>query len=222
MNNRYGESLFDCAPSAAFHAMASRPWFPAAIDVSALRVSAPGDLNRAFVSVNRGSSPSVDPGVVAIAANGWEDLARICTYGRHLVALTPAGGRRSRAFERTVKQYTVACREQVVRAIDAGLTRTEAAQRFGMSVSSIGSWQRRQREEGHLAPAHRPGRRPLIGPEAREALQVQIETHPEATVAGHRALWEADHQVLVSIGTMYRALKSAGWCGRRRLARERT
>ena len=78
LNNRYGESLFDCAPTAAFHAMASRPWFPAAIDVSALRVSAPGDLNRAFVSVNRGSSPLSIQGSLPLpptAGKTWRGFA---------------------------------------------------------------------------------------------------------------------------------------------------
>jgi transposase len=113
-----------------------------------------------------------------------------------------------------VKQYTVACREQVLRAIDAGLSRVEAADRFGMSVSTIGGWQRRRRGQGNLVPSRRPGRTPLIGPEEREALLAQIHAHPAATVAEHRDRWAEDHQVRVSIGTMFRALKSAGWQGR--------
>ena len=72
------------------------------------------------------------------------------------------------------------------------------AQRFGVSVSTIGSWQRRQRESGNVAPSPRPGRPPRIGPEEHGALLTQVHTHPTATVAEHRALWEANRQVRVT------------------------
>ena len=120
-----------------------------------------------------------------------------------------------------MRQYTVAFREQVLRAIATGQSRSDAAQRFGVSVSTIGSWQRRQRESGSVAPSPRPGRPPRIGSEEHEALLAQIQAHPTATVAEHRALWEVNHQVRVSVGTMYRALKCAGWCFRPQHARER-
>ncbi len=120
-----------------------------------------------------------------------------------------------------MKQYTIAFREQVLRAIAAGQSRSDVAQRFGVSVSTIGSWQRRQRESGNVAPSPRPGRPPRIGPEEHGALLTQVHTHPTATVAEHRALWEANRQVRVSVGTMYRALKCAGWCYRPESSRER-
>jgi len=119
-----------------------------------------------------------------------------------------------------MKQYTVAFREQVLRAIDAGQSRSDVAQRFGVSVSTIGSWQLRQRQQGDLTPSPRPGRPPRIGPEELEALRAQIRAHPTATVAEHRALWEDNQQVLVSVGTMYRALKGAGWSTHQRRSRE--
>jgi len=50
-------------------------------------------------------------------------------------------------------------------------------------------------------------------------MRAQIHTYPTATVAEHRALWEASQRVRVSVGTMYRALKGAGWCYRPRRPR---
>jgi transposase len=115
-----------------------------------------------------------------------------------------------------MKQYTVAFREQVLRAIDVGLSRSDVAQIFGVSASTIGSWQQRQRQQGNVTPSSRPGRPPRIGPEEHEVLLAQIRSHPMATVAEHRDLWEANQQVRVSVGTMHRALKSAGWRHRQR------
>jgi transposase len=120
-----------------------------------------------------------------------------------------------------MKQYAVAFREQVLDAIAAGQSRSDVAQRFGVSVSTIGCWQRRQRELGNVAPSPRPGRPPRIGPEEHEALLAQILAHPTATIAEHRALWETNRQVRVSVGTMYRALKCAGWCYRPKRSQER-
>ena len=120
-----------------------------------------------------------------------------------------------------MKQYTVDCRQHVLRAIDAGLTRAEAAHRFGVSLSTIGSWQQRQRERGSVAPSPRLGRPPRFGPAEQAALLAQVQAHPEATVAEHRARWEADHRGRVSFGTMHRALKGVGWPGRTHRSRER-
>lgn len=121
-----------------------------------------------------------------------------------------------------MKQYTVDFREQVLRAIAAGESRTGVARRLGVSVSTIGSWQLRQRTQGNVAPSPRPGRPPRIGPEEHEVLLAQIHAHPAATVAEHRALWEANQRVRVSVGTMYRALRSAGWCYCPHNSRERS
>ena len=120
-----------------------------------------------------------------------------------------------------MKQYPVDRRQQVLRAIDAGLTLADAAVQFGVSPSTIGSWQRRQREQGCVTPSPRPGRPPRIGPAEHGVLLAQVHTHPEATVAEHRARWAADHRVRVSIGTMHRALKRVGWNGAARRSRER-
>ena len=54
-----------------------------------------------------------------------------------------------------MKQYPAAFRDRLLRALDAGLPRAEAARAFGVSERSIQRWQRRRRETGGAAPAPR-------------------------------------------------------------------
>ena len=45
----------------------------------------------------------------------------------------------------------------------------------------------------------------------RRALWAQLEEHPEATLEGHRELWERGRGVRVSVATMSRAIRRLGW-----------
>jgi transposase len=109
-----------------------------------------------------------------------------------------------------MKQYSADFRGRLLRAIDAGLARAEAARRFGVDVSTIKRWQRRRRETGSPAPAPRSGRRPRIGPAEAPALVAQVVAHPDATLAAHCQRWEATTGVRVSEATMCRALARSG------------
>ena len=50
------------------------------------------------------------------------------------------------------KPYSMDLRERVVSAVDGGLSRREAASRFGVGVSTAIGWVRRFRETGSVAP----------------------------------------------------------------------
>ncbi|MEA2515208.1 MAG: hypothetical protein QOJ59_4697 [Thermomicrobiales bacterium] len=110
-----------------------------------------------------------------------------------------------------MKQYSADLRERLLRAIDAGLGQAEAARLFGVGTSTIKRWKRQRRERGTLAPLARPGRTPLIGPAQRAALEAQVRSAPDATLAEHCATWERERGVGVSEATMSRALRRIGW-----------
>ena len=110
-----------------------------------------------------------------------------------------------------MKQYSADLRERLLRAIDAGLGQAEAARLFGVGTSTIKRWKRQRRERGTLAAKPRPGRTPLIGPEARAALEARVRAAPDATLAAHCAAWEREQGVRVSEATMSRALAKLGW-----------
>ena len=64
------------------------------------------------------------------------------------------------------KPYSMDLRERVVGAVEEdGLSRRQAAARFGISVSTAINWLRRYRETGSVAPGQMGGHRPkkIIG-----------------------------------------------------------
>ncbi len=106
-----------------------------------------------------------------------------------------------------MKQYSVDLRERLLGAIDAGLSLTEATRLFGVGRSSIKRWQQQRATTGALTPKPRPGRSPRIGPTQARALQTQVATYPDATLAEHCARWEQEQGIGVSVATMPRALR---------------
>lgn len=109
-----------------------------------------------------------------------------------------------------MKQYSADFRDRLLRAIDAGLPQAEAARLFGVCVSTVGRWRRRQRATGSVAAQARPGRTPRIGPERVDPLAAQVAAHPDATLAQHCARWEATQGVRVSVATMSRVIRRLG------------
>ena len=55
------------------------------------------------------------------------------------------------------KSLSLDLRQRVVDAVESGLSRRAAAERFGVSVSSAVRWTQRARTLGHLAPGKRGG-----------------------------------------------------------------
>lgn len=112
---------------------------------------------------------------------------------------------------RRMKQSSADLRERLLRAIDAGLSQTEAARLFGVGTSTIKRWRRRQRQTGSVSAWPRPGRSRRIGPAAETALVARVRATPDATLAEHCAAWAASTGVKVSQATMSRALARTGW-----------
>lgn len=59
------------------------------------------------------------------------------------------------------RPYSVDLRERVVGAVErSGLSRRQAAARFGVGISTVIAWVRRARETGSVAPGKMGGHRP--------------------------------------------------------------
>jgi putative transposase len=59
------------------------------------------------------------------------------------------------------KPYSVDLRKRVVAAVESGgLSRNEAARRFGVAISTAIGWVRRQKETGGVAPGKMGGHKP--------------------------------------------------------------
>jgi transposase len=76
-------------------------------------------------------------------------------------------------------------RERLVAALDAGLSRGEAAQHFGVSLRSIERWVARHRAGLPLADRPRSGRPPRLRPEQERILRALVLAQPDATLLEH-------------------------------------
>ena len=79
------------------------------------------------------------------------------------------------------KPYSVDLRVRVVEVVDEGATRQEAAERFGVSVSSAVRWHQAWRYEGTIEAKPYGGSRSPLEDHAEEILAV-IEAQPDLTL----------------------------------------
>jgi transposase len=113
--------------------------------------------------------------------------------------------------------YSTDLRSKILAAVDAGMSKCQAAVVFGVSRSTIQRFAQLRRETGRLAPkphAARPPRR--IPAAAHDALRAQLEANADATLAEHCALWEQTQGVVVSVTTMHRAIARLNWTVKKR------
>ena len=110
-----------------------------------------------------------------------------------------------------MKAYSLDLRERIVAAVDAGQPQGAAAQRFGVSLATVGNYLRLRRERGGLAPRPRVGGQPEIAPDRYPLLLAQLQADPDATLAQHCATWAAEQGQVVSVSTMWRATQRVGW-----------
>lgn len=113
--------------------------------------------------------------------------------------------------------YSDDLRSRILAAVDAGMSKCEAARAFSVSRSTIKRYARQRRETGTLAPKVRGGPRPMaIGPAQHAALRAQLAAAPDATLRAHCATWEEAQGVRVSLWTMRRAILRLGWTRKKR------
>jgi transposase len=78
-------------------------------------------------------------------------------------------------------------RERLVAAIAAGLSPSEAAKRFRVSIRTIYRWLARARQGESLADKPRSGRPPKLAPEQVPVLRELVQAQPDATLPEHAA-----------------------------------
>jgi transposase len=125
------------------------------------------------------------------------------------------------------RPYSIDLRERVVAAVERdGLSRNEAAARFGVAISTAINWVRRVRETGSVAPGRMGGRRPkAIGGEHRAWL-LERTRERDFTLRGlvaeladrglkvdYRTMWNFVHAEKLSF-KKNRARQRAGSSGR--------
>jgi transposase len=110
-----------------------------------------------------------------------------------------------------MKAYSPDLRAKILAAVDAGMSKRQAARTFGVGLATIKRYAALRREQGSLDPKPHPGRPPTIGPEQQEVLWAQLVAHPTAYLDEQCALWEAQTGVRLSASAMSRTIKRLGF-----------
>ena len=110
-----------------------------------------------------------------------------------------------------MEAYSLDLRERVVRAVDGGMSRVEAARRFSVSNALIGKLLRQRRGTGSLAPRpHAGGTPPALGGPALAALRAQVQADPDATLAELRERLARDAGVRAGVDAVCLSLRRLG------------
>jgi transposase len=107
--------------------------------------------------------------------------------------------------------YSEDLRKKIVEAVERGMSKIEAAQSFGVGVSSVKRYVATHREGRPLAPKKRPGSKPKLDEGARKLLEADLEDRPEATLPQRREFLRRVCGVPVSDSTVSRMLGRMGW-----------
>src|SRR5687768_12594530 len=106
-----------------------------------------------------------------------------------------------------VRAYSMDLRERVVAAVDAGLTQSQAAARFGVSLRTVERYLARRRATGSLAATEqRHGREPRVHQALQAWLPDRLDAAADATLAEHVAAFAAAGGQRVSPASMSRAI----------------
>ena len=98
-------------------------------------------------------------------------------------------------------------RERVIEAIEGGLSRRAASERFGVAVSSAIKWHRRWRETGSVRPLPQGGDKRSHRIEAhRDGILALVEDKPDITLAEIADYLAQNHGLGVAQSTVWRFL----------------
>ena len=120
------------------------------------------------------------------------------------------------------KPLSLDLRERLISAVDDGMTRRAAAERFGVAASTAIEWVDRWRRTGDIRPQPQGGdyRSHRIEAHAGEILRLIGET-PDITLAEIAAHLDETHGLKVAQSTVWRLLDRHGMTVKKNRARQR-
>jgi transposase len=110
-----------------------------------------------------------------------------------------------------VRALSVDLRKRVVAAVDGGLSRNQAAKRFGVSIASAVRWCDLQRQKGDVKPLAQGGdhRSARIEAEADVILDA-IKSQPDITLSELRVLLKKQRKQSFGTTTLWRFFERHG------------
>jgi len=121
------------------------------------------------------------------------------------------------------KPLSIDLRERLITAVDGGLSRRAAAERFGVAVSTAIKWADQWRRTGDIRPRPQGGdmRSQRIEAHAGEILALIGET-PDITLGEIALHLDKAHGLKVAQSTVWRLLDRHGMTFKKNRARQRT
>ncbi len=112
-----------------------------------------------------------------------------------------------------MKSYSEDLRRKIVAAVEQrGMSKTEAARLFDVSLSSVKRYSRMARQGNSLAPKKRPpGRTPKADEKVKKLLNEHMKERPAATIAERIRFLQSITAERLSYSTIRRLLKRLGW-----------
>jgi transposase len=103
--------------------------------------------------------------------------------------------------------YSEDLREKIVGALGRGMSKSEAARTFSVSLSSVKRYAKLAKEGRSLAPKKRPGSKPKLDERARKLLEEDLKERPFITLQERCEYLLSVASVEVSRSTLCRAIK---------------
>jgi len=120
------------------------------------------------------------------------------------------------------KPLSIDLRERLITAVDGGLSRRAAAERFGVAVSTAIKWADQWRRTGDVRPRPQGGDRRSQRIEAHAAeILALIEETPDITLAEIASHLEEAHGLKVAQSTVWRLLDRRAMTFKKNRARQR-
>ena len=111
-----------------------------------------------------------------------------------------------------MKSYSEDLRRKIVAAVEQrGMSKTQAARLFDVSLSSVKRYVRMAHQGDSLAPKKRPGRVPKVDEKAKKLLNEDMKERPAATITERIRFLQSITGERLSYSTIWRLLKRLGW-----------
>jgi transposase len=106
--------------------------------------------------------------------------------------------------------YSEDLRSRVVSAVEGGMSKSQAARTFSVSLSSVKRYVNKAERGESLAPKKSPGSAPKLGEKARRLLEDDLQERPFASLRDRCECIEVMTGLSVSRSTMCRAMARIG------------
>ena len=110
-----------------------------------------------------------------------------------------------------MKAYSEDLRQKIVQALGRGISNSQAARLFDVSLSSVKRYARISRQGDSLVPKKGTGRPPKIDEAAQKLLEEDVKERPAATVSDRRHFLEHLTGKTLSDSTVRRLLRRLGF-----------